>query len=525
MFISLKEIRNLFSDYPCIICDSKQPFCLDKYRIIFADFQDTEYNLHCLYVINDPDILRKYSKIPDLTVLYLTPLQEDLTFGGIDRNFRAIMKLQTDDINMVSSRLQKFFDKQYGIGLLSESLLEILFFEGGIQAMVERVYPAFENPIYVFDNNFQLIASTWDAGIDMEQGKGIIDNGGFTDREYEILNLSHAHKKMQASEFPIKITHPVFGYDQLLCTINTHKDMGHIVINGLNRNLTNMDQQMLYLLKKAIDQQMKKDEFIRNNRGFHYENFLKDLLDGKIAVGKQFAHRMNYVKEEFSGNLYCMVIETARSSSTLNTMHVRSLFETTFPNTMTLMYNGGIIILLRLPGQQILQADDYRKISDICLEYGLYAGMGNCFQNILHLPEYYHQGLRSIELGICQKNEPSLFLYQDYYLSHMTTVFAQKESPETFCHPQLKILLDYDKKNGTNLSYILYMWLICERNSATAAQTMYMHRNTLVYRLKKINSLISVDYESYLERQHIILSYELIKNETLSASHTLHKTV
>ena len=285
--------------------------------------------------------------------------------------------------------------------------------------------------------------------------------------------------------------------------------MGHIVINGLNRDLTDMDQQMLYLLKKAIDQQMKKDEFIRNNRGFHYENFLKDLLDGKIAVGKNYSHRLNYVKEEFSGNLYCMVIETARSSHTLNTMHIRSVFETKFPNTMTLMYNGGIIILLRLSDRQLLQEKDYDQIAEICSEYGLYAGMGNSFHNILHLKDYYQQGLRSIELGICQKNEPSLFLYRDYYLSHMTAVFTQKESPRTFCHPQLKILLDYDKENSTNLSYILYTWLICERNSATASQVMYMHRNTLIYRLKKINSLISVDFENYLERQHIILSYEL----------------
>ena len=40
-----------------------------------------------------------------------------------------------------------------------------------------------------------------------------------------------------------------------------------------------------------------------------------------------------------------------------------------------------------------------------------------------------------------------------------------------------------------------------------------MHRNTLVYRLKKINSLVSINYESYEERQHIILSYELYRKK------------
>lgn len=178
---------------------------------------------------------------------------------------------------------------------------------------------------------------------------------------------------------------------------------------------------MLYLLKKAIDQQMKKDEFIRNNRGFHYEYFLRDLLDEKIAVGKPLFARMNYVHTEFNGTLYCMIIEAARSSHTLNTMHIRSVFETDFSNTLTLMYNGSILVLFRL--------------------------------------------------------------------------------------------LDFDEANRTHLAEILYVYLICERNIATASEHMQMHRNTLVYRLKKINSLVTINYESYEERQHIILSYELYRKK------------
>ena len=75
---------------------------------------------------------------------------------------------------------------------------------------------------------------------------------------------------------------------------------------------------------------------------------------------------MNYVTQSFSGNFYCIVIEAARSSNTLNTMHIRYLFEAAFPDTMTLMYNGGIVILLRLNEQQLLQQKDYDKITELC---------------------------------------------------------------------------------------------------------------------------------------------------------------
>jgi sugar diacid utilization regulator len=53
------------------------------------------------------------------------------------------------------------------------------------------------------------------------------------------------------------------------------------------------------------------------------------------------------------------------------------------------------------------------------------------------------------------------------------------------------------------------MYLICERNSIAASNTMFIHRNTLVYRLKKIDALVNIDYENFEERQYIILSYEM----------------
>ena len=36
-----------------------------------------------------------------------------------------------------------------------------------------------------------------------------------------------------------------------------------------------------------------------------------------------------------------------------------------------------------------------------------------------------------------------------------------------------------------------------------------MHRTSLVYRFKKINTLIGEDFDDYRERMYLILSYEM----------------
>ncbi len=187
------------------------------------------------------------------------------------------------------------------------------------------------------------------------------------------------------------------------------------------------------------------------------------------------------------------------------------MFESNFSDCKTLIYNGQIVILLSAKTAWQLTAGQIQNARSICTENGLFAGLSNCFSDIIRFAEYYRQSLRAIELGIASTDQPTLFLYEDYYLDHMKNIFLQKESADTFCHPKMKFLLDYDKVHHSQLAYTLYMYLFYERNIGTTAKMMNMHRSSLTYRFKKIYSLIGEDFEDAKERLYLILSYELNK--------------
>lgn len=510
MYIGLNTIQDLFSDSKTMLVRSDFRYCLTSW--IMLKYAPTPYKEHLLYVCEYEENLHTLPLIPGMHIVCFTP--ENTNLQQLAANFPATLNLllvASKDYHSAYTQIQNYFDEQCGISLYCHTLLEILSFEGGIQAMVDHSFRVFNNPVYVFDANFNLIAATWDEAQKLNTGMDIISNKGFSENEFKLANYNHIHERVLKSDVPLHVCHPQLGYDQLICAIDTDKDMGHVVVSAVNRPLNPIDDKMLWVLKKYIDQQMKKDEFIRNSKGFNYEYFLKDLLDGKIATGKSFLDRMNYVGVEFSGNLYCLVIETARSSQTLNPYRIRNLFENNFPNTKTLIYNGEIVMVLNTPKNQLLHKDQIETAFNICRENGLYAGLSNCFQNIITFSEYYKQALRAIELGICTTDEPSLFLYEDYYLEHVKNIFMQKESSNTFCHPKMKFLLDYDKEHKSELAYTLYMYLIHERNIAAASVAMDMHRTSLVYRFKKIYSLIGDDFDDYRERQYLILSYEMNK--------------
>lgn len=54
-------------------------------------------------------------------------------------------------------------------------------------------------------------------------------------------------------------------------------------------------------------------------------------------------------------------------------------------------------------------------------------------------------------------------------------------------------LIAEDEKNNTDLYHTLKVYLLNENNVTTAAESLYIHRNTLVYRLKQIKECTGID--------------------------------
>lgn len=511
MYIGLQSIQSLFSGHTTLLTHPDSIYCLTGW--VRLDDSMEPYSDHVLYVCRYSGGFLSCSFAEAMHILCIVDEGQDLSAAA--KTFPdtvSLLLVASNQPVFVYSKLQEYFGRQCGAGLFGATLLEFLAFEDGLQPAVEYSFQVFRNPIFVFDASYNLIAATWEAIKDLHIQDPVVVNKRFSDDDFRMVSRqNNIHNRVRKSEIPIRAYNEELGYEQMYCAINTQKDMGHICISAVNRPFDEADSDMLLILKKYVHEQLKKDAFVRSTRGFHYEYFLRDLLDHKIATARTDLSRMRYVASEFTGNLYCLVVETARSTSTINSAMVRNILESRFPNIKTLIYNGQIIAVLSILTNQLIPEEYLAQAKKICREQGLYTGMSNCFQDILKFEEYYKQALRAIELGVCRAEEPNLFCYEDYYLEHVTNIFTLSESSETFCHPKIKRLLDYDKAHRSRLAYTLYMYLIHERNLAATAEAMEMHRSSLMYRFRKINALIGEDFDDCRERMYLILSYEMNK--------------
>ena len=78
----------------------------------------------------------------------------------------------------------------------------------------------------------------------------------------------------------------------------------------------------------------------------------------------------------------------------------------------------------------------------------------------------------------------------------------------------MKYLIRYDREHNSELAYTLYIYLLHEQNISKTAAEMHMHRNSVIYRIHKIQSLIGEDFGDHFERQYQILSYRIMFNQS-----------
>ncbi len=93
-----------------------------------------------------------------------------------------------------------------------------------------------------------------------------------------------------------------------------------------------------------------------------------------------------------------------------------------------------------------------------------------------------------------------------YFLNKLA---GDKSFGTELLHPGLTRLKRYDERHGTDFYNTLYQYLLAERNVVATAKALFIHRNSMIYRLQRIQQLLDVDLDDPNMRLYLLLSYQI----------------
>ena len=107
---------------------------------------------------------------------------------------------------------------------------------------------------------------------------------------------------------------------------------------------------------------------------------------------------------------------------------------------------------------------------------------------------------------------------KNYAFEYLISTISDQNISLQLLHPALITLEMYDREHKTDFYETLSCYIANERSHAETSKSMGIHRNTLMYRIKRICEIIESDLEDPDERAFISLSYKISEKRKLSYS-------
>ena len=144
------------------------------------------------------------------------------------------------------------------------------------------------------------------------------------------------------------------------------------------------------------------------------------------------------------------------------------------------------------------------------LMYGdeYFYGVSLPFSSVEAMPAAFSQAALAIKIG--NKISGAVNKCVDYAYVYLLTRFAEdNELSAGLLHPALTTLKKYDEKHRICLYSTLYEYLRLERNVVATAKHLLIHRNSMIYRLHKLETLLNLNLDDVNVRMYLMLSYHI----------------
>ncbi len=348
-----------------------------------------------------------------------------------------------------------------------------------------------ENPLFLSDTSTRVLKFS-----DLEQLKQVddeliqcvIEHGFVTSELFDKYNYASLLPMIENQE---QAFHQKSEYSQkkerlIVKVIIDRRYFGWIVVLPCNRPFKDGDCEILDILTQVLSLELE-----RNKIGFalsHRENLLMELLSGRITSLEEFKRRAEGFDWIPGEHFYVMAI-------TFHPYKIPSNKErtiTAYKNHLALIYPSYKAVCIGDTLLLLLETDDLDSITNnlsaFFKTYHLAAGCSEHFSNILQVNQYYEQAMEILRLGFKLYSDSSIYCYRDFYLPYVISILKKHGNINSFCLPEILELQRYDEKNNTSYIETLRAYLRF-RNAITAAEYLHIHRNTMNYRLQKIDDL------------------------------------
>ena len=327
------------------------------------------------------------------------------------------------------------------------------------------------------------------------------------------------------------VNHPVHKYNDSVYRFNTRakdetgqeyqtagmlarfrflgRDYGQLTVLDKRRPLNPGDAALLMYIAEMSSILLAAAD--RGENSSVNQRFMNDLLEYRDVPDEQLEYQYSIITrnaKEKTGKLCLLLFRNTAEQKEKDLIDLLStVLERQYPALYTWTYREDLLSLIYVPEPDILAEQMYSFIKSQGYTRYLHIGVSLPFDDIRQLPYYYEQAVYSVN----SENERRLRFFYDCAYRYLLENIDIRHKTEA-CEPLCRRIWENEPEKREFL-LTLSVYLGAERSSSLAAEKLYIHRNTVNYRIRYLKDLSGWDIEQTYLRDYLRLSIYYLNHQ------------
>jgi hypothetical protein len=373
-----------------------------------------------------------------------------------------------------------------------EELTDLADKTHSIESVIDAASLRLGNSLLLCDMNFKIISSSVTIPV---RDPLWTENARQGYCSYEFISGVKELKSLQnnsSNTTAIEVSCPQSAHRKLTCKVfHNQSQIGFLLMIEGENSILPPHFEMLSTISHIISYTIAyytPDLFEGNSL---YSELLYDMLIG--APSKEIMPRLS--KLIFPSKMQVLFI---RPTQYMGAQYLKNftnrILKINIPGTHTTYHKNGIVAVIPLKDETGSELEVLETLKTICKDDPVRIGVSNSFSNIGNFTFHYEQAHTAFEMGQKIKAEELIYPYQDYQIFELFSEVKNPEKLGRYCHPALTTLRLYDHKNNSEFYKTLCVFIDKGCNIKYTSQSLFIHRNSLVYRLNRIVELCQLDF-------------------------------
>ena len=456
------------------------------------------------YINEIPEFMIEQAELHNLPLL---KIPYDFSFSEfINPILSEILNVQT-----------RFLEKTLNI---HEVLTNTVLYENGLDRLSTVLVDMIKNPVLITDSNMAMMSySIPDKYTGKISKEDLMDNvtiNGEKETEEEIYGYRCKKKQVELNGHELELIKiPII-------TPNSH--FGYLFAWEYEKSINKLDLSTLKWASTIAALDILNTRSITNVELKYKNELLYDILKGKLNNKQTIINRGENMGMELDKGFSVVVFELKeliskkfKTKGLLNENIQKNYLESAkrVINEDIIMGDLGTYLIALYPNEE----KDKEAIEDFSQKVlnvidkedrdAVTVGVGNFKEDIINLHESYSQAKRTINVASKLNKEDQIYFFEDLGVYKLLYKIDQEEK-NSFLENSIIPLLKYDRAHNTELLKTLKAFFEENGNLTNVAKKIYIHYNTVHYRLKRIEKITGLSLDNPDDKLNLEIALKML---------------